>query len=370
MESRDHASKRIRYAVVGLGYIAQIAVLPAFAHARRNSALTAIVSGDAKKLSRLGDKYRVPIRATYDDLDRVLAEVDAVYIASPNSLHAPHTIRAAERGVHVLCEKPLALTVDECARMMDACRRAGVKLMTAYRLHFEPLMLEVLATIRANRIGPVRFVSSTFSMHATLGGIRTRPETGGGTLYDLGVYCINAARMIYGEEPVAVSAFSADGARAGMPGVDDATTAILKFSEGRLATFTTSFAAADTASLHIVGVAGNIHMDPAYEYAEPLRYTLRTKDRTIKRRGRKRDQFAAELLYFSDCVQNDREPEPSGEEGTRDVRIVNALYESSRTGRVVELLPVVEKPAPREEQAIDRPPVSKPGLVNVQEPHS
>jgi predicted dehydrogenase len=369
MEKQEHSPKRVRYAVIGLGYIAQVAVLPAFAHARRNSALAAIVSGDAGKLATLGEKYRVAMRASYDDLDHVLDEVDAVYVTSPNSMHAEHTIRAAARGVHVLCEKPLAVTPEDCGRMIDACRRGGVKLMTAYRLHFEPLLLEVLAAIRANRIGPVRFVSSIFSMQATLGGIRTRPETGGGTLYDLGVYCINAARMIYEQEPEAVSAVSVDGRRAGMPGVDEATTATLRFSQNRLATFTSSFAAADTASLHIVGTAGDIHMDPAYEYAEPLRYTLKTKDRTVKRRGRKRDQFAAELLYFSDCVQNDRDPEPSGEEGARDVRIVSALYESSRTGRVVELPPEAKKPAPSEEQAIDRPPVSKPELVNVQEPH-
>src|SRR5690348_16413482 len=129
MEKQSQSPKRVRYAVIGLGYIAQVAVLPAFAHARRNSTLAAIVSGDPRKLEAIGDTYRVETRASYDDLDDVLEEVDAVYIASPNSMHETHAVRAAEQGVHVLCEKPLAVTPEQCGRMIDACRRGNVKLM-------------------------------------------------------------------------------------------------------------------------------------------------------------------------------------------------------------------------------------------------
>src|SRR5205823_11439044 len=124
----------IRYAVAGLGHIAQVAVLPAFAHAR-NSTLAALVSGDARKRAALSRKYRVPAFG-YDDYEECLGQVDAVYIALPNSMHAEYTIRAANAGVHVLCEKPLAVTVDDCERMIEACDSARVKLMTAYRLHF------------------------------------------------------------------------------------------------------------------------------------------------------------------------------------------------------------------------------------------
>src|SRR6185436_2434890 len=134
----------VRYAVVGLGHIAQVAVLPAFAHAGRNSRVTALVSGDPKKLKSLAAKYRVQGTYSYDEYDACLAEVDAVYIALPNSMHAEYTVRAARAGVHVLCEKPLAVTVAECERMVKACHAHDVKLMVAYRLHFEPLNLQVI----------------------------------------------------------------------------------------------------------------------------------------------------------------------------------------------------------------------------------
>src|SRR5689334_18347759 len=145
-------SRKIRYAVVGLGHIAQRAVLPAFAHARSNSELSALVSSDDQKLRQLGRTYGVDVRGHYDDLERCLDGCDAVYIATPNTEHAEYAVRAAHAGVHVLCEKPLATTDAECDRIIRACREAGVRIMTAYRLHFEPLTLEVLELIRNGRI--------------------------------------------------------------------------------------------------------------------------------------------------------------------------------------------------------------------------
>src|ERR1041384_3696365 len=131
--------KQVRYAVVGLGHIAQVAVLPAFGNARRNSRLAALVSGDPVKLEELGAKYHVDPRYSYERYDEMLksGEVDAVYIATPNSLHAEYAIRAAQAGLHVLVEKPMAVTEEQCERMAEAARTAGVKLMVAYRLHFE-----------------------------------------------------------------------------------------------------------------------------------------------------------------------------------------------------------------------------------------
>src|ERR1700754_1201100 len=127
--ARGKRRKTVRYAVVGLGHIAQVAVLPAFAHARRNSRVTALVSGDPTKLRALSKKYKVEGTFSYDDYDACLEQVDAVYIALPNSMHAEYTVRAAEAGVHVLCEKPMAGTAEECTAMIDACRKHRVKLM-------------------------------------------------------------------------------------------------------------------------------------------------------------------------------------------------------------------------------------------------
>ncbi|MEO6223349.1 MAG: Gfo/Idh/MocA family oxidoreductase [Vicinamibacterales bacterium] len=350
----------VRYAVVGLGHIAQNSVLPAFVHARANSRLSALVSGDPVKVKRLGQRYGVDTRGSYAELEACLADTDAVYICTPNSTHADLTVRAAEAGMHVLCEKPLAVTDEECTRMIHACRSNGVRLMTAYRLHFESISLEILSRVRRGDIGEPRCFTSTFSMHVRPGGIRTRRATGGGTLYDIGIYCINAARMLFGEEPTRVFAYSISSERSDSD-VDDTTVAILQFTGEKVATFTASFAAADVGSYLIVGTKGSIEANPAYAYSEALAYTITKGDRDQRKRGQKSDQFAAELTYFSDCVLQGKDPEPSGEEGARDVRIIDALYESARIGESVALRRVDPERGPADAQGM---------LFHTRTPHS
>src|SRR5688572_18066158 len=200
----------IRYAVVGLGHIAQVAVLPAFGNARRNSKLVALVSGDVFKRKQLSEKYGVEKTYSYEEYDACLASgIDAVYIALPNHLHCEYAVRAARAGVHVLCEKPLALTEEDCGRMAAAAREAGVKLMTAYRLHFERANLEACEVARSGRLGEPRLFNSTFCTPVEPGNIRARRETGGGVLWDIGIYCINAARSLFRDEPVEVQATTA-----------------------------------------------------------------------------------------------------------------------------------------------------------------
>lgn len=361
---------KVRYGVAGLGHIAQVAVLPAFRHARRNSTLTAIISGDGQKLAEVGDAYRVPVRVSYEGVDEALSRIDALYVSTPNTEHSDLAIRAAHAGVHVLCEKPLAATDAECDRIIRACREANVRIMTAYRLHFEPITLEVIDLVRQGRIGEPRYFSSSFSFVAKPGNIRTRPDTGGGTLYDIGIYCINAARMLFGTEPTRVFAMSIDGTRSGFPAeVDETTSCVLHFEGDRLATFTTSFGAADVSSYRIVGTDGDIVVQPAYEYAEPLAYTLTVDGKTTKKKGRKVDQFAAELLYFSDCILEEREPEPSAEEGAWDLRIIDALYESARRQEPIALRPEPPHPHPDLSQKMSLPPVEEPEVVNAEPPH-
>jgi len=355
----------VRYAVVGLGHIAQVAVLPAFAHARRNSTLAALVSDDAAKRRELSRRYEVPAYG-YDQFDDCLEQVDAVYIALPNSLHAEYTIRAAQAGVHVLCEKPMAVTAAECERMIEACRHNRVKLMIAYRLHFEEINLKGVELVRRGRIGEPRFFNSSFSLTVREGNIRTKRAMGGGTLYDIGIYCINAARYLFRAEPLEVSAVSVHSGAKKLADVDETTAATLRFDGGRVASFVCSFNAADVASYRIVGTKGQLHVDPAYEYAEGLAYELTIGEKTTRKRIGKRDQFAPELLHFSDCIRRDTEPEPSGEEGLQDVRIVEALYQSAETGKVVTLPPYREARRPSGRQITRRPGVKKPALVRVQ----
>jgi glucose-fructose oxidoreductase len=289
-----------------------------------------------------------------------------VYIALPNSMHAKYTVRAARAGVHVLCEKPMAVTVEECRRMIAACRKANTKLMIAYRLHFETLNLSAIELARRGDLGDLKYFNSSFSMTVRRGDIRTKKAYGGGTLYDIGVYCINAARNLFRGEPTRVSALSINSGLASLTEVDETTAATLRFGNDRLATFVTSFDAADVAAYRIVGTKGNLHADPAYEYAEGLEYTLTVDGRTTRKSIGKRDQFGPELVYFSDCILNDRQPEPSGEEGMQDIRIVQALYKSARSGKPVSLPPVSRERRPTIRQRITRPGIRKPSLVKVQ----
>jgi predicted dehydrogenase len=205
--SRSRTSRpKVRYAVIGLGHIAQAAMLPAFGHARRNSVLAALVSGDSKKRDVLGRRYRVKRVCDYDGVDELFAsgDVDAVYIALPNDMHREYTVRAAQAGLHVLCEKPMAVTARDCEQMMRATRAAKVKLMIAYRLHFERANLEAARYARSGNLGELRFFSSDFSLQVKEDNIRLKRARGGGPLYDIGIYCINAARYCLGEDPVKV----------------------------------------------------------------------------------------------------------------------------------------------------------------------
>jgi predicted dehydrogenase len=355
----------IRYAVVGLGHIAQVAVLPAFRHAQRNSRIVALVSDDANKRDQVGRKYRVEQTFSYDDYDACLKLVDAVYIAVPNSMHAEYTIRAAQAGAHVLCEKPMAVTVEECQAMIDACREHRAKLMIAYRLHFEEITLEVIDLVRKGRIGAPKYFNSSFSLTVSEGNVRTKKKLGGGSLYDIGVYCINAARHIFRAEPKEVVAMSVNSGPSRLKEIDESTGGLLRFEGERLAAFVTSFNAGDVGAYRIVGTKGEIRVDPGYEYAEGLGYELTIEGKTTRKRTGKRDQFAPELLYFSDCILRNRQPEPSGEEGLQDVRIVQALYESAETGKAVQIPPYRPAKQPTKRQQIKRPGIPEPDLVKV-----
>jgi predicted dehydrogenase len=354
----------VRYAVVGLGHIAQVAVLPAFGNARRNSRLAALVSGDPVKREALKKKYEIEKAYSYEEYDECLKNVDAVYIALPNSMHCEYAVRAAQAGVHVLVEKPMAVTEQECERMSRAAREAGVRLMVAYRLHFERANLEAIEVVRSGRLGEPRLFSSTFSMTVVEDNIRLKSDLGGGVLYDIGIYCINAARGLFRAEPEEARAVTTG--RRGE--VEESVTAFLRFPGDRTATFSCSFHAAKVSEYRIAGTKGDLAVEPAYEYAAALKHRLTLDRDTKERRFAKRDQFAPELLYFSDCVLKGHDPEPSGREGLADVRIIEALYRAAQTGQPVPLAPYDKPDRPSLEQEIRRPPIEKPDVVHARAP--
>jgi predicted dehydrogenase len=361
---------KVRYAVVGQGYISQIAVLPAFANARRNSELVALVSDDPGKLRTLGKRYKVPRLLGYDAFDELLASdaIDAVYVALPNHLHHAYTLRSVRAGKHVLCEKPMAVTVDECREMVDEAERNRVQLMIAYRLHFERSNLRAVQIAHARRLGDLRIFNSVFCMQVEQGNIRLQAATGGGTLYDIGIYCINAARYLFRDEPTEVVALAGNNGEARFGEVDEMTSCILRFPEERLATFTCSFGAAEASSYDLVGTKGFIHMRDPYTFAGEITQTVTIGKKSQEKVFGPSDQFAPELLYFSDCILNRRTPEPSGEEGLADVRIIRALLESVETGRPVKLEPFDRTRRPQPGQTETRPAVEEPELVGAQPP--
>ncbi|MBL9169506.1 MAG: Gfo/Idh/MocA family oxidoreductase [Verrucomicrobiales bacterium] len=362
---------KIRYAVIGLGDITQGAVLPGFQNAEKNSELVALVSDDPKKLRHLAKHYHVPHACHYDQLDRLMqsGSVDAVYIALPNSLHREFAIRAAEAGVHVLCEKPLAVTESDCQDMIRACKTNRVKLMTAYRLHFERTNLEAIRLLQEGRIGELRIFQSVFTMQVKAGNVRLQKALGGGTLYDIGIYCINAARYLFRSEPTEVIAVTAKNDDPRFREVDEMTTAIMQFPQNRLASFTTSFGAADAAEYVVVGTKGLLRLKHGYEYSQPMEMELTVADRTKRRSYALSDQFGPEILYFSDCILNDREPGPSGFEGLADVRIIRSLYESARHRRPVRIRSRGGLRRPDLGQSIRRPRVKHPAKVRAESPH-
>lgn len=361
-----NGSRKVRYAVIGAGNIAQVAILPAFAHATENSELVALISSDRAKLSELRARYKVKHTGSYDDLDTILrsGDVDASYIALPNSMHREFTERAARAKVHVLCEKPMALTEEDCIAMIRAAEENQVKLMIAYRLHFEEANLRTMEAVRTGQIGDPRIFSSVFTQQVRPGDIRTRGELGGGALYDVGVYCVNAARCLFRAEPTEVFAYQTRS-----DGVDETSTAIVRFPGGRVAQMSVSQAAASVSEYRVVGTEGDIRLEPAYEYREDLRQFVTVHGKTKEHTFSRRDQFAPELVYFSRCILEGREPEPSGVEGLADVRVLAAMARSAKSGQPVKLGEFVRTTRPELAQSMKKPPVREQKTVHAPSPN-
>jgi glucose-fructose oxidoreductase len=359
----------VRFAVVGLGHFAQAAILPAFASAD-GCELVALISGDPRKRAVLSRRYRPAVALDYADYDTYLRSgaVDAVYVATPNDRHADFVQGAARAGVHVLCEKPLAPEVTTADRLRAVCQSADVRLMVAYRLHFEAANLELVERVARGDIGRPRYLSTTFSLQVRDGNIRTQRDRGGGPLLDLGIYCVNAARYVFGSEPTTAVARAASADERRFNEIDEQVSALLTFPDDRLAQLTCAFGAYDQSSLSVVGTKGRLWLEPAFDYATDLVLGAELEGRKPTRKVfPKRDQIAAELVAFARAVRDGVDPEPSGTEAVADLRALDAIARSLESGRVEDVARGEEpRERPSKRQEIRRPPHGMPPLVRAQ----
>src|SRR5215212_1027622 len=336
----EAVARKAGWAVVGLGQLALEEVMPAFRECQLSRPV-ALVSGHPEKARKVADAYGLEPQNIYgyDNFDRLADNpaVDVVYIILPNSLHADYTIRALKAGKHVLCEKPMAVTVAECEQMIAAAQQADRKLMIAYRLHYEPLNRKVMELCAEKALGPVKTFSSSNGQNVTAPNIRLSATLGGGPIGDIGIYSINAARYCTGEEPVEVTAVAhrpQDDPR--FREVPESVAFTLRFPSGALAQCDCSFGTAPSRRYRVHCEEGSIDMDPAFDY-RGLRLSLRQGDGRAELLIPQVNHFAAEMDHFSDCVLNGKDPRTPGEAGLADLRVIAAIAEAARTGRAVPI---------------------------------
>ena len=365
---------KVRYAVVGVGWISQTALLPGVAHTG-NSEVVALVTGHELKAEKVGEKYGVEKVYSYDELDSLLhsGDIDAVYLATPNFDHVEYAVQTLEAGIHLLLEKPMAVSVQECERMIRASEKSGAKLMIAYRLHFEPGTLKAIERVRNGEIGAVRFFNSSFSQPVSGQNHRAKHGFSAGPVPDMGPYPINAVRNLFGAEPIEVFAtgVNTDPERFvdvnGDP-FDDTVAVTLKFEAHRLASFLLTYNGGDVDEFRIVGAKGDLFSKPAYQVGVAIKHQLTVNKSESSESFKKTDHFGGELKYFSQCILEDRQPEPDGEEGMLDVRVLAAIEQSLLTGAVQKLAPVYRSKRPDINQAVELNVTSEPELVGAHKP--
>jgi predicted dehydrogenase len=338
--------RKIGYCIVGLGRIASHFMPGILASGKAR--ITGVVSGHRDKAERIATQYGVPKSAIYNyqNYDEIAhnPDIEAVYIALPNGMHAEYTIRAAQAGKHVLCEKPMSTSVADAQAMIDACHKADKKLMIAYRCHYEPTNLRAVQLIRDGSLGQVKAIESAFGFNISPGEWRLDKKlAGGGPLMDVGIYSLNACRYLTGEEPTWLSATSSvidhDGR---FKDVEENISWSMKFPSGIVASCNTTYGAPMQGFYRVHGSKGVLQVDDAFSY-EGLRLTAKFDERSsdkssanqrppIDEPNLERDpsHFVREADHFAGCILENKQPKSPGEEGLRDMKLMMEIYESCK----------------------------------------
>ena len=342
----DDRSRRLGVAVVGLGHLSLLQILPGFGEAK-HVRLAALVSGDAAKAKTIAAQYGVAGSAVHDyaGFERLRddADVDFIYIVLPNSMHREYVERAAAIGKHVLCEKPMATSSADARAMIDAMRAAGRKLMIAYRCQYEPTNREATRMARAGELGELRLIEAVNGQNNADDGQwrHVRALAGGGSLPDVGIYCLNAARYLTGEEPVEIFATLTRPANdRRFREVEDVCAFTLTFPSGVVANCSSAYSLHESRQLRVMGSTGWLNLDPAFAY-ENLELNFGRKvgrgNAVERRRFPPRNQFALEMDHFAEAIRADRIPRTPGEEGLQDMRLIEAIYQAADGGSRVRL---------------------------------
>lgn len=327
---------KLRWGVLSTSNIGRAAVNPAI-QASGNGELLAIASRDAERARTFAEQWDIP--GHYGSYEALLNDdsIDAVYIPLPNSMHREWTIRAAEQGKHVLCEKPLALSATECEEMQDAADANGVKLMEAFMYRFHPRIDKVVEMVRSGVIGDLKMITSAFTFRLrSPDNIRLDPELGGGSLMDVGCYCVNVSRTIAGAEPVEVQAVAVPSAS----GVDEQMVGTLRFGSGLFAQFDCALNMERRETLVVGGTDAYLTVPAAFLPGtdDVVIEEVRGRGETTRHTVSGNDEYRLMVEHFADCVLNDRPLRYAAEEAGRNMRVIAALYESSRlNGEVIEV---------------------------------
>lgn len=330
--------RRLGVAVAGLGMASVDMFIPSVQRSSQ-CRLAALVDVDVEKMRSLGQKFGIPPEAQYtqETFDRIAdnPDIDLVYVAVPNALHAEYTIRAAQAGKHVLCEKPMAVSTGECQAMIDACEKADRILAIAYRLHHSPHHRALLQSLQKQDLGQLKVLRADigYPLGENPGWRTNRKLAGGGALLEQGVYSVNAACTMTGEIPTEISGYELKSDPALYADVDETVSWTMRFPSGAIANCVASYT---MPANHIWAGSGA----GWYELDMPFS-TDKIQSRTSNGKVSmdQVDQFALQTEHFCELIRNNQRPGAgiSPQDGMRDVRIINAIYESINTGRTITL---------------------------------
>jgi len=336
--------KKVGFCVVGIGSLAKNQIIPALANTQ-SAKLVALVSGHAAtKAPPIVKEFHLKAESVYnyDNFDTIKdnPDIDVVYIVLPNSMHAEYTIRALKAGKHVLCEKPMATSVEDCQAMIDAAKAANKKLQIGYRLQHEPVNMKAIALLRSGELGKIKNIDAGagFPIGDPTQWRLNRKLAGGGSMMDIGIYAQNACRYLSGEEPVEVSAMSYSTPNdPRFKEVEETLLFTLRFASGLLANCASSYGFGVN-RFKVTCEKGMIEGDPFLSYKDlSLFARLPGKPGRQDITPKQVDQFGAEMDDLARAIIQGKDSTTPGEEGLRDMKVIAALYESAKTGRVVKL---------------------------------